>query len=44
MTLGGWICMTLAIGFVVTLFGWCCWKMATANVLNDEDVLDEKNS
>ena len=30
MTLGGWISMTVTLGFVLGLFSWCCYKMATA--------------
>lgn len=26
MTPGGWIVMTLSVGFVTTLFGWCLWR------------------
>ncbi|MDO4571010.1 MAG: hypothetical protein Q4D38_11535 [Planctomycetia bacterium] len=27
MTIGGWICMTIAMGSVMLLFGWCCYKV-----------------
>ncbi|MCU0793985.1 MAG: hypothetical protein MUE42_14295 [Opitutaceae bacterium] len=27
MTLGGWINLTLSLGFVLGLFGWCVWKL-----------------
>jgi hypothetical protein len=27
MTLGGWINLTLSLGFVLGLFGWCAWKL-----------------
>lgn len=30
MTIGGWICMTVAVGFVTILFAWCCFKVATS--------------
>ena len=26
MTPGGWINLTLSVGFVVGLFAWCIWK------------------
>jgi len=26
MTPGGWIVMTLSVGFVTALFGWCLWR------------------
>jgi hypothetical protein len=30
MTIGGWISMTISIGFTTGLFGWCCYKMLVA--------------
>lgn len=29
MTLGGWITMSLSVGGVTLLFGWCLWKVLT---------------
>ena len=26
MTTGGWINLSLSVGFVVALFAWCVWK------------------
>lgn len=30
MTAGGWIIMTLSVGFVTCLLGWCVVKVVTA--------------
>lgn len=27
MTTGGWINLLLSLGFVLSLFGWCAWKL-----------------
>ncbi len=27
MNASGWIAMTLSVGFVTVLFGWCIWKV-----------------
>ena len=27
MTTGGWIIMTLSVGFVTSLLAWCVWKV-----------------
>jgi hypothetical protein len=27
MTTGGWINLSLSLGFVLGLFGWCAWKL-----------------
>lgn len=27
MTVGGWITMTLSVGFVTGLFGWCVYRV-----------------
>ncbi len=40
MTLSGWICMLGANGFVVALFGWCVWKIATIRDDADETESD----
>lgn len=37
MTLGGWISMTVTIGFVLALFSWCCYKMTTAPQPTEDD-------
>lgn len=42
MTLGGYLCMLSACGFVTVLFGWCCWKIAfgaknEAEIENEND-------
>lgn len=29
MTTGGWITMILSVGFVVSLFSWCIFKVLT---------------
>lgn len=29
MTTGGWITMSLSVGFVVCLFGWCLYRVLT---------------
>lgn len=29
MTIGGWIFMTLSVGFVWTLAGWCYYRVLT---------------
>lgn len=38
MTIGGWVSMTITLGFVLGLFGWCCYKMTTAPENVDVDV------
>jgi hypothetical protein len=30
MTTGGWITMSLSVGFVVVLFVWCVWRVLTS--------------
>ena len=35
MTLGGWLTMTLSVGFVTVLFGWCVYRVLRAS--GDED-------
>ncbi|HHY84085.1 MAG TPA: hypothetical protein GYA07_00915 [Verrucomicrobia bacterium] len=30
MSTGGWITMSLSVGFVVGLFVWCIWRVMTA--------------
>ena len=30
MTTGGWITMILSVGFVVSLFGWCIFRVITS--------------
>jgi len=29
MSIGGWIVMSLSVGSVVSLFGWCLWRVLT---------------
>ena len=29
MSTGGWFTMILSVGFVVTLFSWCIWRVLT---------------
>lgn len=29
MTPGGWLTMSVSVGFVVCLFGWCIWHVLT---------------
>ncbi len=29
MTPGGWFTMSVSVGFVVTLFVWCIWRVLT---------------
>lgn len=38
MTVGGWICMSVAVGSVLTLFSWCCFKLITSR---DENPVSE---
>ncbi|MBP5621359.1 MAG: hypothetical protein J6X44_05030 [Thermoguttaceae bacterium] len=40
MTIGGWISMTITLGFVIGLFGWCCYKMTTAPETLEENLAD----
>ncbi len=35
MTVGGWICMLLAISVVSGLFIWCCYKVLTSPAVNE---------
>lgn len=44
MTIGGWICMLLAIGVVSGLFIWCCFKVLTAPVVDADEPLDVETS
>jgi len=37
MTIGGWICMLLAVGTVAGLFSWCCFKVVTMKDESDEE-------
>lgn len=37
MTIGGWISMTVTVGFVLGLFSWCCYKMVTAPQTSQEN-------
>jgi len=30
MTLGGWITMILSVGFVISLFSWCIYRVLTS--------------
>lgn len=29
MTTGGWFTLAISVGFVVTLFAWCIWRVLT---------------
>ena len=35
MTFGGWITMTLSVGFVTTLFGWCLYRVLRSHAAPD---------
>jgi hypothetical protein len=39
MTLGGWINLTLSLGFVLGLLGWCCWKLLSGRAEPEEEHL-----
>jgi hypothetical protein len=39
MTPGGWINLTLSLGFVLGLLGWCCWKLLRSRPEAQEDDL-----
>ena len=41
MTIGGWISMTITLGFVLGLFFWCCAKMFFAPETVEEEVGEE---
>jgi hypothetical protein len=47
MTTGGWITMTLSVGFVLSLFGWCIFKVLTSKGSSDSlhglDDIDTKD-
>ena len=36
MTTGGWINLTLSLGFVLGLLGWCIWKLFSGRAAPDE--------
>jgi len=38
MTIGGWINLTLSLGLVLGLFGWCVWKL-----LNSKTAIDDQH-
>ena len=43
MTIGGWISMTVTLGFVLGLFSWCCYQMTSAPETPEELEQDAKN-
>ena len=39
MTTGGWINLLLSVGFVLSLFSWCAWKLIKDPKQPDKDHL-----
>jgi hypothetical protein len=42
MTLGGWITLSLSVGFVVGLLSWCIWKLCRGHPVTPAP--DDKNA
>ena len=48
MTTGGWITMLLSVGFVVSLFSWCIYRVLTCKArhlhgIEDIDTQDQND-